>query len=85
LGDDAQIVWSHLRPNTGLIPYHVFVHTSSGMCHAIIGNAPLLQLPPVTSFDVIFPVLWRKSLCRKFAAELGCAWQEGGYVSGGAR
>jgi capsular polysaccharide transport system permease protein len=45
--------WSHLRPNTGLIPYHVFVHTSSGMSHAIIGNAPLLQLPPVTSFDVI--------------------------------
>jgi capsular polysaccharide transport system permease protein len=38
---------------TGLIPYHVFVHTSAGMSHAIIGNAPLLQLPPVTSFDVI--------------------------------
>ena len=33
--------------------YHVFVHTSSGMSHAIIGNGPLLQLPPVTSFDVI--------------------------------
>jgi capsular polysaccharide transport system permease protein len=42
-----------LRHNTGLIPYLMFVHTSSGMSHAIIGNAPLLQLPPVTSFDAI--------------------------------
>ena len=31
----------------------MFVHTSSGMSHAITGNGPLLQLPPVTSFDVI--------------------------------
>jgi ABC-type polysaccharide/polyol phosphate export permease/Flp pilus assembly protein TadD len=38
---------------TGLIPYHMFVHTSSGMSHAITGNAPLLELPPVTTFDVI--------------------------------
>ncbi|HTT81519.1 MAG TPA: ABC transporter permease [Stellaceae bacterium] len=38
---------------TGLIPYLMFVHTSSGMSHAITGNAPLLQLPPVTSFDAI--------------------------------
>jgi len=38
---------------TGLIPYHVFVHASGGMSHAIIGNAPLLQLPVVTKFDVI--------------------------------
>jgi ABC-type polysaccharide/polyol phosphate export permease len=38
---------------TGLIPYLMFVHTSSGMNHAITGNAPLLQLPPVTSFDAI--------------------------------
>jgi capsular polysaccharide transport system permease protein len=38
---------------TGLIPYHVFIHASSGMSHAIIGNAALLQLPPVTTFDVI--------------------------------
>ena len=38
---------------TGLIPYLLFVHTSSGMSHAITGNAPLLQLPPVTSFDAI--------------------------------
>jgi capsular polysaccharide transport system permease protein len=38
---------------TGLIPYLVFVHTSAGMCHAITGNASLLQLPPVTSFDAI--------------------------------
>lgn len=38
---------------TGLIPYHIFVHISSGMSHAITGNGPLLQLPPVTTFDVI--------------------------------
>ena len=38
---------------TGLIPYLLFVHTSSGMSHAITGNGPLLQLPPVTTFDVI--------------------------------
>lgn len=38
---------------TGLIPYLLFVHTSSGMSHAITGNAAVLQLPPVTSFDVI--------------------------------
>lgn len=38
---------------TGLIPYHVFVHTSSGMSHAVTGNGPLLQLPPVTASDVI--------------------------------
>jgi ABC-type polysaccharide/polyol phosphate export permease/Flp pilus assembly protein TadD len=38
---------------TGLIPYHLFVHTSSGMSHAITGNGPVLQLPPVTTFDVI--------------------------------
>lgn len=38
---------------TGLLPYHVFVHASSAMAHAITGNAPLLQLPLVTTFDVI--------------------------------
>ena len=38
---------------TGLIPYHVFVHASTGMSHAMINNGPLLQLPPVSSFDVI--------------------------------
>lgn len=38
---------------TGLIPYHVFVHASSGMSHAITSNGPVLQLPPVTTFDVI--------------------------------
>lgn len=38
---------------TGLIPYLMFVHTSGGMCHAVTGNAPLLQLPPVTSLDAI--------------------------------
>jgi capsular polysaccharide transport system permease protein len=31
----------------------LLVHASSGMSHAIVGNAPLLQLPPVTTFDVI--------------------------------
>ena len=38
---------------TGLIPYFVFVHASSGMSHAVTGNGPVLQLPPVTTFDVI--------------------------------
>lgn len=38
---------------TGLIPYHVFVHSSGAMTFAITGNAPLLQLPLVTTFDVI--------------------------------
>lgn len=38
---------------TGLVPYHVFVHASSGMSHAITSNGPVLQLPPVTTFDVI--------------------------------
>lgn len=38
---------------TGLVPYHIFVHASAGMSQAIIGNGPVLQLPPVTTFDVI--------------------------------
>jgi capsular polysaccharide transport system permease protein len=38
---------------TGLIPYLVFVHASAGMSHAIVGNGAVLQLPPVTSFDVV--------------------------------
>jgi len=38
---------------TGLVPYHVFIHASSGMCHAVTANSPLLQLPVVTNFDVI--------------------------------
>lgn len=38
---------------TGLIPYLVFVHTSSSMAHAITSNGALLQLPLVTTFDVI--------------------------------
>jgi capsular polysaccharide transport system permease protein len=38
---------------TGLVPYHVFVHTSSGMAYAITSNGALLQLPLVTTFDVI--------------------------------
>ena len=42
-----------LRHNTGLIPYHVFVHTSSSMTHAVTSNGSLLQLPVVKTFDVI--------------------------------
>ncbi len=38
---------------TGLVPYFVFVHTSSGMSHAITGNGAVLQLPPVATVDVI--------------------------------
>ena len=34
-------------------PYHVFVHTSSSMTYAITSNGALLQLPLVTTFDVI--------------------------------
>jgi len=42
-----------LRHNTGLIPYHVFVHTSTSMTYAVTSNGSLLQLPPVKPFDVI--------------------------------
>jgi capsular polysaccharide transport system permease protein len=38
---------------TGLIPYHVFVHTSSSMNYAVTSNGSLLQLPLVSTFDVI--------------------------------
>jgi ABC-type polysaccharide/polyol phosphate export permease/Flp pilus assembly protein TadD len=38
---------------TGLIPYHVFVHTSSSMTYAVTSNGSLLQLPLVGTFDVI--------------------------------
>jgi ABC-type polysaccharide/polyol phosphate export permease/Flp pilus assembly protein TadD len=38
---------------TGIIPYHVFVHTSSAMTYAITSNLPVLQLPLVSPFDVI--------------------------------
>jgi capsular polysaccharide transport system permease protein len=38
---------------TGLIPFHVFVHTSTSMMHGVTGNGALLQLPPVRPFDVI--------------------------------
>ncbi|HKM72337.1 MAG TPA: tetratricopeptide repeat protein [Stellaceae bacterium] len=38
---------------TGIIPYHLFVHTSSNMTYAITGNLSLLQLPLVSTFDVI--------------------------------
>ena len=38
---------------TGIIPYHMFVHTSSSMTYAIAGNGSLLQLPLVGTFDVL--------------------------------
>ena len=38
---------------TGLIPYYIFIHTSTSMTHAVTGNGSLLQLPLVTPFDVI--------------------------------
>ncbi|HEX3885215.1 MAG TPA: ABC transporter permease [Stellaceae bacterium] len=38
---------------TGLLPYHIFVHTSGNMIHAIPNNGSLLQLPLVTKFDVV--------------------------------
>lgn len=38
---------------TGLIPYHMFVHTSSDLAFAISGNVAVLQLPLVTTLDVI--------------------------------
>jgi len=39
---------------TGLVPYHVFIHTSTSMMHGLTSNGSLLQLPLVTPFDVIF-------------------------------
>jgi ABC-type polysaccharide/polyol phosphate export permease/Flp pilus assembly protein TadD len=38
---------------TGIVPYHLFVHTSSSMTNAITSGGPLLQLPLVSTFDVI--------------------------------
>jgi capsular polysaccharide transport system permease protein len=38
---------------TGLIPYLLFIHTSSHVGHAILQNRPLLQLPMVTNLDAI--------------------------------
>jgi capsular polysaccharide transport system permease protein len=38
---------------TGIIPYHLFVHTSSSMTYAITSNGSLLQLPLVSTFDVL--------------------------------
>ena len=38
---------------TGLMPYHMFVHTSTSMTHGVTSNGSLLQLPLVTPFDVI--------------------------------
>ena len=38
---------------TGIIPYHLFVHSSSSMTYAVTSNGSLLQLPLVSTFDVI--------------------------------
>ncbi|HEV2301739.1 MAG TPA: tetratricopeptide repeat protein [Stellaceae bacterium] len=38
---------------TGIIPYHMFVHTSSNLAYAISGSAALLQLPLVTTLDLV--------------------------------
>jgi capsular polysaccharide transport system permease protein len=38
---------------TGIIPYHLFVHTSTSMTYAITSNLSLLQLPLVSPFDVL--------------------------------
>jgi ABC-type polysaccharide/polyol phosphate export permease/Flp pilus assembly protein TadD len=38
---------------TGIIPYHLFIHTSTSMTYAITSNGSLLQLPSVSTFDVI--------------------------------
>jgi len=38
---------------TGIIPYHLFVHASSSMTYAVANNGPVLQLPLVSTFDVI--------------------------------
>jgi capsular polysaccharide transport system permease protein len=38
---------------TGLVPFHVFVHSSTSMMYGVTGNGPLLQLPPVKPFDVL--------------------------------
>jgi capsular polysaccharide transport system permease protein len=46
-------MWWRLLPNTGLIPFHVFVHTSTSMMHGVTSNGSLLQLPSVKPFDVI--------------------------------
>ena len=37
---------------TGIIPYHLFTHTSSYLMSAVSGNKALLQMPTVTPFDV---------------------------------
>jgi ABC-type polysaccharide/polyol phosphate export permease/Flp pilus assembly protein TadD len=38
---------------TGIIPYHLFVHTSTSMTYAVTSNGALLQLPLVGTFDVL--------------------------------
>ena len=48
IGDDFFIFYY-----TGIIPYHLFIHTSTSMTYAITSNGSLLQLPLVTTFDVL--------------------------------
>ena len=38
---------------TGIVPYHMFVHTSSNLAYAISGSTALLQLPLVTTLDLV--------------------------------
>jgi ABC-type polysaccharide/polyol phosphate export permease/Flp pilus assembly protein TadD len=38
---------------TGIIPYHLFIHTSTSLTYAVSANGSLLQLPLVGTFDVI--------------------------------
>ena len=39
---------------TGIIPYHLFTHTSSQLASAVAANRPMLQLPLVKTTDVLF-------------------------------
>src|SRR5579884_416020 len=39
---------------TGLLPYHVFTHAAGAMTHGITGSGALLNLPRVTTCDVVF-------------------------------
>lgn len=47
IGDDFAVFYF-----TGIIPYHLFVHTAGQMMSAVAANRPLLQLPPVKTIDV---------------------------------
>jgi capsular polysaccharide transport system permease protein len=39
---------------TGIIPYHLFIHTVGHLMHSVPENRPLLQLPRVKVIDVYF-------------------------------